>query len=178
MTIILDTSPFLLYNLDPSSQPDDLPLLPSPFLHALSLLRLSPDDLSDYLAPDLDLLDPLDSPDLPVMPLWDQLTSWPDDDKKRPLSFADAVVVAAGEGEGEGEGKPEGEDGRAGARGKGRYAREACQFCQQRKLKCDERRPCGQCVHFRTECVRQAGQRRGRKPRGRETIGAEETTNQ
>ncbi|EKX39600.1 hypothetical protein GUITHDRAFT_114326 [Guillardia theta CCMP2712] len=145
-----------------------MPQIPA-FLKALSLLRLSPDDLSVYLAPDLDLLDPLDSPDLPAMPLWDQLTSWPDDDGQPP-SLTFASIARASEGEGEGEA------GRAGARGKGRYAREACQFCRQRKLKCDERRPCGQCVHLKTECVSQAGQRRGRKPRRRGGTGAEPTT--
>ncbi|EKX39602.1 hypothetical protein GUITHDRAFT_114331 [Guillardia theta CCMP2712] len=153
----------MIPNPPASPLPSHGPHPPPPFLHALSLLRLSPDDLSVYLAPDLDLLDPLDSPDLPAMPLWDQLTSWPDDDKQPPsLSFADAVAA----------GKAEGEAGRAGARGKGRYAREACQLCRQRKLKCDERRPCGQCVHFRTDCESQAGQRRGRKPRAEATTDA------
>eukprot|EP00960_Hanusia_phi_P028427 747410-Hanusia_phi.AAC.1 len=127
-------------------------------------LNCFPHDLSDFSSlPTDDLFGSPEDEDS-LLPLWDQLTSPPDSRKLpavtsspltslSPSSFAEAVEAGGSNA------------AIAGAARKGRYAREACQFCRQRKLKCNDQRPCGKCMHFRMVCISQVGQRRGRKPK-------------
>eukprot|EP00960_Hanusia_phi_P004405 128857-Hanusia_phi.AAC.1 len=112
----------------------------SSFLEVLGLLRLYPVDLSDYLIPSDELLDTPDSPTI-TMPLWDQTQTKTSEDKKTPAasssssssSFLPFATVVGGE-----QIESRGGDSKTTGLRKVAYAREACQFCRQRKLKCDE----------------------------------------
>eukprot|EP00960_Hanusia_phi_P011896 346609-Hanusia_phi.AAC.1 len=83
--------------------------------------------------------DPFELPDISDTPLpfWTQLASWPDEKPPAPL---DSPSIPESFAEALGGRKSEAAAAAAAAAAglKRKYAREACQFCRQRKLKCDE----------------------------------------